>query len=194
MDNYILNHQNILFLNRFIKSPNTIGSIIPSSVFLARKMVREKELKNCRSVIEMGAGTGVFTRQLLETKPAHCKLYVFEKDPKLKELLLKKYPDLNMFGEAAQVKSLYEQGVIEQPDLIVSGLPFAVFSKALRNKILSGIYEILPEGGKFITFQYSLNLLKELRSLYSSVELDFEPINIPPAFIYRCTKGGNTDE
>lgn len=194
MINYKSGHQNILFLNRFVNSPNTIGSIIPSSLYLAGKMVRAEDLKSCKSVVEMGAGTGVFTGRLLEKKPAGCSLYVFEKDLKLKDLLLRKFPDIRLFGEAAQVKTLCERGEIEQPDLIVSGLPFAVFSSSLRNKILRGIYEVLPEGGKFMTFQYSLNLLKELKSMYKSVELDFELRNIPPAFIYRCTKGGSPRE
>jgi len=52
----------ILFLKKFIDEPKKIGSLTPSSKFLARKMLKNLPWKNFSSVAELGAGTGTFTK------------------------------------------------------------------------------------------------------------------------------------
>ena len=46
----------------------------------------------------------------------------------------------------------------------------------------------IKKDGKFVTFQYSLDLYKYLKRKYKKVEVKFVPINIPIAFVYVCTK------
>jgi len=77
-----------------------------------------------------------------------------------------------------------------QVDVIISGLPFAVLPQSLRDEILTGVYRALKPNGIFVTFQYSLQMKKQLVKLFDSVDLSFVPLNIPPAFVYRCQKNG----
>jgi len=178
----------MLFMKRFLASPTRVGSIIPSSPFLAQKMIRKEDVDLCKNIVELGAGTGIFTKYLLDCKSNKCDLYVFEKDPQFAECLQTKFPYIKLYEDAANLETMAQNGEIGQPDLVVSGIPFAVLEMSLRNKILEGVHEVLPEGGKFVTFQYSLDLLSDLKRLYKSVELEFVLLNIPPAVIYRCTK------
>ena len=183
------NHpEQFIFLKRFIDNPGRVGSIAPSSRFLAHKMVRKAEIEACRNIIELGAGTGIFTGYIEKYKTKSCKFNVFEKDPVFQEGLKSKFPHLSIYPQAECIDELTEAGKIEKPELIISGLPFAVFDTALRNKILDCAYDSLPSGGKFITFQYSLDLLKDLKKRYKTVKLDFVLFNVPPAVVYRCTK------
>ena len=176
------------FFKRFLFSPGTIGSITPSSSFLTEKMVKPSEVCVCRNIIELGAGTGVFTKSLMKLKSSACKLYLFEKDAKLASVLQNKFPDVKLFSDAAKITELRKKGEIGQVDLIISGLPFTSLPGKIRNEILAGVFDVLKPGGKFITFQYSLHMLKELEKTYDLINVEFVLLNIPPAFIYRCTK------
>lgn len=175
------------FFKRFLFNPGTIGSITPSSSYLTERMVKPSEVCFCRNIVELGAGTGVFTKSLMELKSSTCKLYLFEKDPKLASVLHNKFPDVKLFPDAAKITELRRNGQIGQVDLIISGLPFTSLPSKIRNEILMGVFDLLKPGGKFITFQYSLHMLKELENIYM-VDVEFVLFNIPPAFIYRCTK------
>lgn len=82
-------------------------------------------------------------------------------------------------------------------DVVISGLPWAVFPAPLQRQIMEATVRVLNPGGVFVTFGYALgNLLpagrrfaKLLPDYFSRVERS-KPIlrNLPPAFIYRCWK------
>ena len=59
-----LNSQRLLFWRQYISSPLAIGAIAPSSERLARQMIRHLS-PGAGLVMELGPGTGVFTRALL---------------------------------------------------------------------------------------------------------------------------------
>ncbi|ACV63583.1 Methyltransferase type 12 [Desulfofarcimen acetoxidans DSM 771] len=176
------------FLKRFLLNPCTIGSITPSSFYLTEKMVKSWEVCLCRNIMELGAGTGVFTENILKLKSSSCNLYLFEKDERMNAELKSKFPGIKLFSDALKIPELRSTGEIEQVDLVISGLPFTAMPGEIRNKILEGAFDILKPGGKFIAFQYSLHMLKHLEKMYNRVDVEFVLLNIPPAFIYRCVK------
>ena len=49
------------------------------------------------------------------------------------------------------------------------------------------LIQIPSKDGVYVQFQYSLNAHKLLKKKFNKVTLDFTPINMPPAFVYRCT-------
>ena len=57
--------ERVLFLRGFIQRPTEVGSIIPSSRFLERRVVRIAEVASAHVVVELGPGTGGTTRALL---------------------------------------------------------------------------------------------------------------------------------
>jgi hypothetical protein len=46
----------------------------------------------------------------------------------------------------------------------------------------------LAPGGVFVVYQYTRAVLTDLQSVFSSVEDDFEPLNILPARVFFCRK------
>jgi phospholipid N-methyltransferase len=76
----------------------------------------------------------------------------------------------------------------QHADIIVSSLPFTVFPSEIRDAILNKIHEFLNPEGYFVQFQYSLHSKKALNKRFNKTKIKFTPLNIPPAFIYTCSK------
>jgi phospholipid N-methyltransferase len=178
----------LVFCQQFFKNPASVGSIVPSSRFLAHKLVGNIEWAQCKTVVELGAGTGAFTKQLLEHKPVYTRLLVFEKDPIFRAELAVKFRNVPLYDDAVRLVDTLAAEGIEHVECVVCGLPFAMFSHERRQDILAQIQMILETGGQFITFQYSPQLYKELCANFSEVKLGFALLNLPPAIIYTCRR------
>lgn len=181
----------ILFLKRFVSQPNQVGSVIPSSRFLCKRMMEAVPWDEARVIVELGPGTGVFTKDILNKRMPDSTFFVIERDAKFQEILRSRFPGLIVQDEAQNLRHYLQEQGLSKVDAIVSSLPFAVFPEELRNEILQAILDILAPDGVFVTYQYSLQLKSELERLFDQVEIGFTPFNIPPAFIYTCRKNAN---
>ncbi|WP_139492300.1 class I SAM-dependent methyltransferase [Brevibacillus dissolubilis] len=178
----------LVFLRRFVTHPDRVGSIMPSSRFLSNLMLKQVPWHTVKTVVELGPGTGVFTKAILQKKKPNTNFFVVERDPQFQEMLSKRFPDLIIRDEAVLLTSYLEEMNFPKADAIVSGLPFAVFPPELRKAILDNIYEALSPGGIFVTFQYSLQMKEDLEEKFGQVQIKFTAFNVPPAFVYVCIK------
>lgn len=177
-----------LFFHKFLKSPGTIGSITPSSKYLTYEMISKIPWGRVDTIVELGAGTGVFTEYIRKMKKAECKALIFELDEEMREALKQSYPELTFRDDARKLEAYVREQSLPQVDCVLSGLPFAVFPREDQRAITNGVKEVLKEGGQFIAFQYSLQMKGLLEETFSKVEISFTPFNIPPAFVYKCVK------
>ena len=68
-------------------------------------------------------------------------------------------------------------------------MPLTIIPSIISKAILKEAHKSLAIGGMFIQYQYSLTYFRKLKSVFKDkISLDFEPLNIPPAFVYRCKK------
>ncbi|ANU24819.1 hypothetical protein BCM40_06560 [Planococcus donghaensis] len=180
------------FIVEFMKQPKEIGAIAPSSIYLARKMTPEKLLCDAKVVVELGAGMGHFTEEIVRKKPHGCKVIVFETNPLFSEGLAEQYrsrEDVLVLLETAENLPLILRGLgIEHVDLIVSGLPFSSFEIEKANTILNGVHEVLNANGTFLAFQYSKYRKKIFERVFGSVTHERELRNLPPAYVLECRK------
>lgn len=72
-----------MFFYKFLRSPAQIGSVTPSSKFLARAMVQSICWDKVNSVAEPGAGTGAITKYIQAAANADTRVLLFEKAPAL---------------------------------------------------------------------------------------------------------------
>ncbi|MFD8717392.1 rRNA adenine N-6-methyltransferase family protein [Streptomyces sp. NPDC059629] len=68
---------------QFLRRPLTTGAMAASSRRLARAMTQHTGLETARLVVELGPGTGVFTREILRQLPADGRLVAIELNPVL---------------------------------------------------------------------------------------------------------------
>ena len=55
-----------------------VGSVVPSSKFLSKKMLDHLNFKKAKLVVELGPGTGVFTQRIIEKLDRESTLLVIE--------------------------------------------------------------------------------------------------------------------
>ncbi|TNE53434.1 MAG: phospholipid methyltransferase [Bacteroidetes bacterium] len=168
-----------------------VGSMTPSSKFLAEKMLKNIDFKHCKLIVELGPGNGVFTRKILEQLPEDACLMIFELNVHFYELLKKELDDprvVLIHDSAENVSKYVQEAGYLCADYVVSSLPLANMSRKICEKIIQESYNILKNHGKYIQFQYSLVSKKVLDVFFQSVHLSFTPLNFPPAFVYTCIK------
>jgi len=179
------------FFNAFLRNPAEVGSIVQSSPFLVNKIIKPINFKKARVIVEFGAGTGVVTKKILEMMPQDSTLVCFEKEEGLCNELKKKFHDKRLIAIADGAEN-FERYLgdlnISKVDYFVSELPIAILPVDVTEKVLALCDRYLCDGGKYIQIQYSLVSRKHLRKLFSQMSIDFTPFNIPPSFVYVCTK------
>jgi phospholipid N-methyltransferase len=179
------------FIKEFWKDKKMIGSMVPSSKYLAAKMLDHIPFKNTKLIIELGPGTGIFTEKIIQKLDVTTQLIVLELNSEFYQELKAKICHTNVHIKEASADKIGEIMLelgFEKADIIISSLPLANFSAKLRNSILEVVKESLNENGSFIQFQYSLNAYKNLKQLFPVVKLNFTALNFPPAFVYTCSK------
>jgi phosphatidylethanolamine/phosphatidyl-N-methylethanolamine N-methyltransferase len=179
------------FLKQFWQEKKMVGAMSPSSKYLAHKMLRNIDFKKAKVIVELGPGTGVFTKKILEYMQPDAKLLVFELNDTFYNQLKEDISDNRMvlIHDSAEhiQKYLSNEGLIHT-DYVVSSLPLANFPVKLKSSIINTSYETLKNNGKYIQFQYSLNSKRILEERFDAVHLAFTPLNFPPAFVYTCIK------
>jgi phospholipid N-methyltransferase len=176
------------FLKEFWKDKQMVGAICPSTCFLGEKMIENVDFDKARMIVELGPGTGVFTELILNRMHPDAKLLVFELNDSFYQNLAKRFDDprVQIIHDSAEKIADYTDG--KKVDAVISSLPLMVFSEELRNNVVNAAYDSLKKDGKYMQFQYSLQSKKLLQSVYKTVSVKFTMKNLPPAFIYTCSK------
>src|SRR5438270_5512934 len=70
-----------LFARGFLKHPNMVGWVLPSSSFLVNEVLKQIDWEQARVVVEYGPGVGAFTTRVLERMRPDAKLIALEINP-----------------------------------------------------------------------------------------------------------------
>jgi phospholipid N-methyltransferase len=178
----------MFFLRRFIGAPRQVGSVMPSSPYLMRAMMDKINWDSALDIAELGAGTGVFTRAIIRKMPQEGNLMVFEIDPELKAIIEKEHEGLTVYGDARELPQIMESLGVRHLDYVLSSLPFAVLPPGMTSTIIDAIDASLKPDGKLIAYQYSTHMKSYFRKYFESVKISFVLRNVPPAFVYECSK------
>ncbi|MEG0425120.1 MAG: rRNA adenine N-6-methyltransferase family protein [Cetobacterium sp.] len=182
----------MIFFKEFLKNTKQIGSIIPSSSFLSKAIVSKINYKTANVIVELGAGTGVFTELLINNLNPNTKLFVFEINPLLYKTLYNKFSHFeNIYiinASAENLTNILSFYGVNKVDYILSGLPFFNFSLTLRNRIFTNIYSSLKLSGELILFQYTKFLENDFKDFFEINNLEKVYLNFPPANIYTLVK------
>lgn len=175
-----------LFLRSFLAHPRHVGAVLPTSRRAVLDLLGLARFDDARCVVEFGAGTGPYTRELVRRLAPDARLLAFELDAALAAALAEevKDPRLRVVNDSAANVERYLDG--SQVDVLVSALPFTSLPPAVRRDILTTSRRVLAQGGTMLVLQYSPLIRAELGRTFGSVEQRLSPLNVPPAFLYRC--------
>jgi phospholipid N-methyltransferase len=144
-----------LMVGRFLRSPNTIGAFAASSRTLARRMIADLPTDHPLRVVELGPGTGPFTRALVEHVARGSRILAIDLEQTFVDRLHGRWPSVDcVCGSATDLEQFVNERRLGPVDHIVSGLPFASLPTAITQRILDAIGRTLRPGGTFTTFQY----------------------------------------
>lgn len=186
------------FLAAFVRRPFDTGSITPSSIHLAGAMVAGMDLHAASTVVELGPGTGVFTKLIeAQLKPGACCL-CFEIHCEMAKDLARQFPRVQVVNDSVEHIDRYlKDAGRTEVDAAISGLPWAAFTPDHQKRLLDATVGALRPGGRFATFAYThaarMPRARKFRELLESrfTTVTTSPIvwrNVPPAFVYRCQK------
>ena len=179
-----------VFFRGFLRQPALIGSVIPSSRFLERRIVEAAGIAHSRMVVELGPGTGGTTRAILRALPRRAHLLAIEINPEFVNYL-KAYPDPRLgvyLGSAEHIRGALETFDHTRPDAVVSGIPFSTMSAEIGRKILREIWACLAPGGRFVSYQLMHRVAFLEPVLLGDPHVQLELLNIPPLRVFSWHK------
>ncbi len=178
-------HTTRTFIWNFLCNPRRNASLIPSSRFASRAIFEGIDLSQQAYVVELGPGTGCFTRELYANVPETCKVIVIELNPDFIPHLRSEYGDRFEIikGSAADLDAYVEERGWPRIDLIVSGLPFTLPSPVsqplmatLRKRTDAGaVYRWFTYFPWMMEWHYRRFAFRRVRSVFR---------NLPPMWIY----------
>jgi len=180
-----------LFTRNFLRHPLRTGSLVPSSRFLVKRMLARVDWQQARIVLELGPGLGCFSREILRRMRPDAVLIAIEMNRTFARALRNSIKDRRLFvveGSALHLDTILARFELGLSDCIISGLPFANMDHTTRESILRKCHQVLSWRGQLVLFQYRSLLAPALAGIFRSVELSYEPLNIPPAHVFCCTR------
>ena len=91
----------IELFKHFVRNPGGIGAVCPSSKRLADAIVSNVELEKSGVILEIGPGTGVFTKRIMERKHSESNFFAIELNESLSDKLRERFTDLSIHNNCA---------------------------------------------------------------------------------------------
>jgi phospholipid N-methyltransferase len=185
----------LAFLRAFVRDPVTIGAVAPSGADLAALTVSSASIGPGHVVVELGAGTGPMTAELLRAH-ADAPLLVLEPTPALAADLRARFPAARVLERPAQdLPALVSDWGHPAVDRVVSSLPWAIWPERLQDEVFDAVQRVMHADGRLVTFSYvHTRLLPPARRFRALLHRRFRTVtttrvawcNLPPAFVYVC--------
>ena len=181
----------LTYIKNFLKDRD-VASIMPSSPFLVRRILRKMNLEGRRVVVEYGPAAGVFSKPILDKMGPEGRLLLIETNEDFIRRLREQFgqdPRVEIFHRKAQdVSRILEEAGEEEADYVLSGIPFSFLDDDERHALIEATRQSLRQGGTFLVYQHYNHMDEPLRHHFGQVKRDFEPINLPPIHIHAATR------
>ena len=167
-----------------------MGSVVPSSPALCRRVVGQVRRGAGEWVVELGAGTGVITRALLAGGVPAERVAVVEIVPDMAAHLRATLPGVDVIaGDARVLPDLLLRARHGRVGTVICGIPLVLLSLAEQRRFISAMLAVAPGRG-FLHYSYCVTspLPWRKHGLVARREA-WTPLNLPPASVWRYTPG-----
>jgi phosphatidylethanolamine/phosphatidyl-N-methylethanolamine N-methyltransferase len=186
----------VLFLRDWVCDPLQVAAIAPSSLSLAH--IITSEISFCDApVMELGPGTGVFTRRLTQKGIPQENLVLVERSEGFADLLERRFPRARIIRNDAEKLVANEHVVSDTMGAVISGLPLAIMPARKVITIMRFAFECLNSGSFFYQFTYGQKCPIAPAILdrcgLSATHIGHTFLNVPPASVYRIFRKSEED-
>jgi phosphatidylethanolamine/phosphatidyl-N-methylethanolamine N-methyltransferase len=180
----------IRFIRGMISTPKTVGAIMPTSARMAARMASIIDTGSGLPVLELGPGTGVITKAILDKGVKPENLVSVEYSSEFVRHLRGKYPGVNFInGDAFSLAETLENYRGQKFDCVISGIPLLNFPMHQRVKLVEDLLKLIPVGRPVVQFSYGpVSPVVARPDSYTIKHFDFIVRNIPPAQIWHYRK------
>ena len=178
----------LLFLRRWLANPLQMGSVVPSSPSLCRRVVQQVRLAPGESVLELGAGTGVISRALIAGGVAPGQMMTVEIVPSMADHLRAILPGVTVVnGDARRLPDLLPASVQGRIGTVICGIPLVLLPLAEQRRFIDAIEAVAPGKG-FLHYSYCVTSPLPWRKHGLEARREaWTPLNFPPASVWRYT-------
>lgn len=184
--------QALVFARNFFKNPKMLGSLIPSSRFLIKQLLRDVKWNDVRVFVEYGPGVGTISGEIVKRMRPDARLVVFEINDDFVRVMKNRFqhdPRVHVLHRsAAEVQDALRELGLEKADCAIAGIPFSIMKEEDRQAVLRNTHAALRPGGSFLVYQFSSRVRADLEKIFGPVHQGFEPLNILPARLFHCVK------
>lgn len=176
---------NLRFSLNFLRHPLRNASLVPSSAFASEAMLDGIDFSVIDSVVELGPGTGAFTREILKRCKKDTTLLLLEVEQSYVTILRKQFGG-NVIIECASAHLLDEiraKHCIERISLIISGLPVSL-PESVKVGLFESIKTHTERGTIFRFFTYNPPIMKRAYKSLPVRKISFVLKNFPPLWVY----------
>lgn len=184
--------QALVFARNFFKNPKMLGSLIPSSRFLIKQLLRDVKWNDVRVFVEYGPGVGTISDEIVKRMRPDAKLIVFEINDDFVRVMKNRFQHDRrvhvLHRSAAEVQDALRELGLDKADCAIAGIPFSIMKEEDRQAVLRNTHAALRPGGSFLVYQFSSRVRADLEKIFGPVHQGFEPLNILPARLFHCVK------
>lgn len=184
--------EELRFFKGWIDKPRAVGSIVPTSGVTARRMASVVDPSSGLPVLELGPGTGVITKAILQAGIKPENLWSIEYSEDFVRHLRRDYPGVNIIqGDAFDLDATLGAARDTVFDSVISGVPLLNFPVPKRVAYIEDLLDRIPVGRPIVQITYGpVSPVPPGRGNYTVEHFDFILRNIPPSrlWIYRRTK------
>ena len=181
------------FLKQYLRNPFGTGGVAPSGRQLARLMVAKLAPQPSEIIVELGPGTGAFTRELLAQGVDPANLILVEFNKEFVKFLKREFPNLRIVeGPAQELQQLLRALGLVSVKKIISGIPLRSMKSAECRQIAKAVAAVLEPGGLFVQFSY-FKASPVPKAVAAEVGLAGRCAggvlnNVPPAYVWQYVK------
>lgn len=178
----------IAFFKESVRNLKTVGTFTRSSKFLCKGLIKHVDFSNAKVIVELGAGDGVITKHILRSMRPDCKLMIFEVNKSFIAQLndIKDDRLIVIQDSAEKLDHHLKANHLTTIDAIISAIPFVIIPEPTATNIVQSCKDHLVEGGNYVQVHYSLMAKKLYEKVFGEVDVNWVPLNIPPAFVLVC--------
>ena len=175
-----------LFLRRWAANPLQMGSIVPSSPALCRRVAQQVRRAEGEAVLELGAGTGVISRMLLDSGVPPENLLTVEIVPAMADHLRRLLPGAQVItGDARSLPDLVPGHWHGKIGTVICGIPLVLLPFAQQRRFIDAIGAVAPGRG-FLHYSYCVTSPLPWRKHGLAAKREaWTPLNFPPASVWR---------